>query len=806
MQLLNVARGGTPDPAPARRPRPRGPPARAGSFDARRPRRAPLAPGSLAARACRRRCHATKSRTTTRASTRWARGSWSPAGACSTSSPRRSRCRTDRPRRAVAPRGRSVGARAASLRRWSRAGPHRPRHRRGRAIARRCGRRRRYGAARLCSSVARRARGLSTVHRPRSGKRPRARSTAGRRGRRTVLAAGCGAAASAADLRLAWPPPRRSRCPWRPAARARATSLRARCRCGRTSRRTRCPTTTPRRSSARVRVAYPVQADRVIGLGEPPTLRLQRALGAPGRTSRRAREGARLVALALVPVPARHRRVPAPAPPGALRARRRADLRDVRPRADRLLGGADRAALVRGARGPDGRRPITPELRRMMVEYGEQFWKSGWAPLYGVLGGNPLAAMPSLHFATSVMAAHLLAETGPVAGRDRLDLRPHARASRSSTSASTTSSTCSPGSRWPRASAACARRARRRCARVARGRPGARGAGAPRMRRRAPLDETRGSELARAASRPARTTTDDEEMPRGAHAPALLLGGSSSSSVLVALLLRAAADRGPRRHLAPHRATADPVWLVGRALVLESAVVRRLRRAVPRRVRPRAATRIDWRASYQITMAGLAATRLFAAAGAGGVALTAWALRRSGMERRARRLPDGRLPRPALRRLHGRARSSSASACGPGVFPGDGAVRADRRAGRSSAPALIAIFLAIALHPGRLRAPHRRALAQRRRGARAHARQSASPRPGLGRHRRAHRDRPRAPARAGRCSARSGSGPSNIAVLWACLHAFAASPSIAVLIMASTSGCSATCCRCRAGSAASTAA
>ena len=59
---------------------------------------------------------------------------------------------------------------------------------------------------------------------------------------------------------------------------------------------------------------------------------------------------------------------------------------------------------------------ITPELRRMMVEYGEHFWGSGWGPLYGLLGGNPLAAMPSLHFATSVMAAHLLAETGPVAG------------------------------------------------------------------------------------------------------------------------------------------------------------------------------------------------------------------------------------------------------------------------------------------------------------------------------------------------------------------------------------------------------
>ena len=43
---------------------------------------------------------------------------------------------------------------------------------------------------------------------------------------------------------------------------------------------------------------------------------------------------------------------------------------------------------------------------------------------------------------------------------------------------------------------------------------------------------------------------------------------------------------------------------------------------------------IGWRESYQITMAGLAATRLFAAAGAGGIALTAWAVRRSGMEPR----------------------------------------------------------------------------------------------------------------------------------------------------------------------------
>ena len=48
----------------------------------------------------------------------------------------------------------------------------------------------------------------------------------------------------------------------------------------------------------------------------------------------------------------------------------------------------------------------------------------------------------------------------------------------------------------------------------------------------------------------------------------------------------------------------------------------------------RSQTRIDWRESYQITMAGLAATRLLAAGGAGGVALTAWALKRSGMDGR----------------------------------------------------------------------------------------------------------------------------------------------------------------------------
>jgi uncharacterized membrane protein YbhN (UPF0104 family) len=73
-------------------------------------------------------------------------------------------------------------------------------------------------------------------------------------------------------------------------------------------------------------------------------------------------------------------------------------------------------------------------------------------------------------------------------------------------------------------------------------------------------------------------------------------------------------------------------WLAGAALLEACSFCGYV--ALFRAVFVHRSSRIGWNASYQITMAGLAATRLFAAAGAGGIALTAWALRRSGMERR----------------------------------------------------------------------------------------------------------------------------------------------------------------------------
>jgi uncharacterized protein (TIRG00374 family) len=79
-----------------------------------------------------------------------------------------------------------------------------------------------------------------------------------------------------------------------------------------------------------------------------------------------------------------------------------------------------------------------------------------------------------------------------------------------------------------------------------------------------------------------------------------------------------------------HRIEHGNVWWFGAAFVFEllsffGYII------LFRGVFIRGHSRIDWSESYQITMASLAATRLFAAAGAGGIALTAWALRRSGM-------------------------------------------------------------------------------------------------------------------------------------------------------------------------------
>lgn len=76
----------------------------------------------------------------------------------------------------------------------------------------------------------------------------------------------------------------------------------------------------------------------------------------------------------------------------------------------------------------------------------------------------------------------------------------------------------------------------------------------------------------------------------------------------------------------------DPLWL---ALAAGLELLSIAGYAVLfRTVFARGVTRLSWRASIEIPLAGIAAIRLLAAAGAGGVAVTVWALRRAGMPAR----------------------------------------------------------------------------------------------------------------------------------------------------------------------------
>jgi membrane-associated phospholipid phosphatase len=175
------------------------------------------------------------------------------------------------------------------------------------------------------------------------------------------------------------------------------------------------PNDDPEALAARVKIRYPIVGDRILGLGNTPTQRLQHAFAAPGEINRFERvlvwchwlwflvpHGTSAYILARD-----HEAFPA----AAARMYAVFDLGAVFYHA--VPTAPPWWASKHGELPPaDGK----PAVRRMMIEYGEQYWGDSWASLYDVLGGNPLAAMPSLHFATSLMAAHLLSEEGPVLG------------------------------------------------------------------------------------------------------------------------------------------------------------------------------------------------------------------------------------------------------------------------------------------------------------------------------------------------------------------------------------------------------
>jgi hypothetical protein len=166
----------------------------------------------------------------------------------------------------------------------------------------------------------------------------------------------------------------------------------------------------PERLRARLRVRYPIRTDKLIGAGRLPNARLQRAFaGKPG-------VGALnkvltwthwlwfiepYLSLAFI-LTRRNERFPRS-------ARQMAAVFD--------LGCAVYFAVPTAPPWWSSEQGLTgEEVRRIMVEVGESTWGRAWERMYDTLGGNPWAAMPSLHFATSLQAALSLSEAGRVEG------------------------------------------------------------------------------------------------------------------------------------------------------------------------------------------------------------------------------------------------------------------------------------------------------------------------------------------------------------------------------------------------------
>ena len=172
-------------------------------------------------------------------------------------------------------------------------------------------------------------------------------------------------------------------------------------------------------------------------------------------------------------------------------------------------------------------------------------------------------------------------------------------------------------------------------------------------------------------------------------------------------------------------------------------------------------TRIGLRASTEITLAGHAATRLFASAGAGGIALTAWALKKSGMEARdvAARMTTFMV---LLYSVYMGSLLFGGLGLYTGLIPGGGSFA------MTIVPALFggAVIALVASRPAR-------------QPRRVQAAALALP----GRRGRPRRPPPAAPRQPGLLGALMW-WAFDIACLWACFEAFGDSPAVGILVVA----------------------
>jgi putative heme transporter len=221
---------------------------------------------------------------------------------------------------------------------------------------------------------------------------------------------------------------------------------------------------------------------------------------------------------------------------------------------------------------------------------------------------------------------------------------------------------------------------------------------------------------------------------------------------------------------------ADPKWLGLGVVLLAVSLAGYI--ALFRTVFSCQGARIGWKASYQITMAGVVATKLFAAAGAGGVALTVWALRASGLDTRtvARRVLTFEF---LLYGVYAGTAVLVGVGLRTGVFAGVAPWTLTVGPAVVGAAAIVAL-LSIRALPGDFER-RMKALGGARRGQRLRARLASAPRA-------AHDAlgiafaliRERKPGLIGAIAYWG----FDIATLWTCFHAFGTPPPIAVIVMA----------------------
>ena len=189
---------------------------------------------------------------------------------------------------------------------------------------------------------------------------------------------------------------------------------------------------------------------------------------------------------------------------------------------------------------------------------------------------------------------------------------------------------------------------------------------------------------------------------------------------------------------------------------------------------------LNWRESYEVTMAGLAASLLFSAGGAGGVILTYWALRKAGMESR----------QAACRMVAFLILLYSVYALAvivDGILLSTGLLHGPNPAGLTIVPAAVAgallgIALLLTLIPGDL---------ERRMGAASEAgrlgrlaRKFATVPATLARGARTALDLIRTPSRGGLALAGAiGYWAANIGILWASFHGYGISVPLGVVVM-----------------------